>query len=167
MRSEPNQARASFPPGYHRVAQSLPFPLAEAVMKKIFTILMTVTILAIVAVPSFAQGRSRRSNYDSQSRDSRSYDSRSYDSRLYGSRSNTSQGYYDNSSAYYDYGTQYQNGSVWDQHRDKLTVGAGTAGGAILGALIGGPRGAVIGALAGAGGSALYTYKLRNRGYRY
>jgi hypothetical protein len=135
-------------------------------MKRIFTILMAITILAVVAVPSFAQGRSRRRNSDSQSRysqnDSRSYDSRSYDSRSYGS-----QGYYNNSSAYYDYGTQYRNGSVWDRHRDKLTVGAGTAGGAILGGLIGGRRGAVIGALAGAGGSALYTYKLRNRGYRY
>jgi hypothetical protein len=126
-------------------------------MKRLFTILMSITIFAVVAVPSFAQGRSRRSNYDSQSRNSRSYDSRSY----------SSQGYYDNSGAYYDYGTQYPNGSVWDRHRDKLTVGAGTVGGAILGGLIGGRRGAAIGALAGAGGSALYTYKLRNRGYRY
>ena len=134
-------------------------------MKRIFTILMAITILAVVAVPSFGQGRSRRSN-DSQSGNSRN-DSRSYDSRSYDSRSYSSQGYYDNSTAYYDYGTQYRNGSVWDRHRDKLTVGAGTAGGAILGGLIGGRRGAVIGALAGAGGSALYTYKLRNRGYRY
>jgi hypothetical protein len=131
-------------------------------MKKIFTILMAITILAAVAVPSFAQGRSRRRNYDSQSRNSRSYDSRSYDSRSYDSQSS-----YDNSRAYYDYGTQSRNGSVWDRHRDKLTVGAGTVGGAILGSLIGGRRGAAIGALAGAGGSALYTYKLRNRGYRY
>jgi hypothetical protein len=135
-------------------------------MKRIFTILMAMTILAVLAVPSFAQGRSRR-NYDSQSRNSRSYDSRSYDSRAYDSRSYGSQGYYNNSSAYYDYGTPYSNGSVWDRHRDKLTVGAGTVGGAILGGLIGGRRGAVIGAVAGAGGSALYTYKLRNRGYRY
>ena len=136
-------------------------------MKKIFTILMAVTILAALAVPSFAQGRSRRSNYNSQSRDSRSYDSRSYNPRSYDSRSYSSQSSYDNSRAYYDYGTQYRGASVWDRHRDKLTVGAGTAGGAILGGLIGGRRGAVIGALAGAGGSALYTYKLRNRGYRY
>ena len=135
-------------------------------MKRIFTILMAMTILAVVAAPSFAQGRGRR-NSDSQSCDSRSYDSRSYDSRSYDSRSYDSQSSYDNSRAYYDYGTQYSNGSVWDRHRDKLTVGAGTAGGAILGALIGGRRGAVIGALAGAGGSALYTYKLRNRGNRY
>ncbi len=136
-------------------------------MKRIFTILMAMAILAVVAVPSFAQGRGYRRNYDSQSCNSRNYDSRSYDSRSYDSRSYSSQGYYDNSRAYYDYGTQYRNGSVWDRHRDKLTVGAGTVGGAILGGLIGGRRGAAIGALAGAGGSALYTYKVRNRGYRY
>ncbi len=141
-------------------------------MKRIFTILMAMTILAVVAVPSFAQGRSRRRSYDSQScnsrnYDSRSYDSRSYDSRPYDSRSYDSQGYYDNSRAYYDYGTQSRGSSVWDRHRDKLSVGAGTVGGAILGSLIGGRRGAAIGALAGAGGSALYTYKLRKRGYRY
>ncbi|SRR6266446_635504 len=141
-------------------------------MKRIFTILMAMTILAVVAVPSFAQGRSRRRSYDSQScnsrnYDSRSYDSRSYDSRSYDSRSYDSQGYYDNSRAYYDYGTQSRGSSVWDRHRDKLSVGAGTVGGAILGSLIGGRRGAAIGALAGAGGSALYTYKLRKRGYRY
>src|SRR5713101_4410486 len=141
-------------------------------MKRIFTILMAMTILAVVAVPSFAQGRSRRRSYDSQScnsrnYDSRSYDSRSYDSRSYDSRSYDSQSSYDNSRAYYDYGTQSRGSSIWDRHRDKLTVGAGTVGGAILGGLIGGRRGAAIGALAGAGGSALYTYKLRNRGYRY
>ena len=135
-------------------------------MKRIFTILMAMAILAVVAVPSFAQGRSRSRNYDSRSCNSRNYDSRSYDSRAYDSRSYGSQGY-DNSRAYYDYGTQNRNGSVWDRHRDKLTVGAGTVGGAILGSLIGGRRGAAIGALAGAGGSALYTYKVRNRGYRY
>ncbi len=135
-------------------------------MKRIFRILMAMAILGVVAVPSFAQGRGRR-NSDSQSCNSRNYDSRSYDSRSYDSRSYSSQGYYDNSRAYYDYGTQYRNGSVWDRHRDKLTVGAGSVGGAILGGLIGGRRGAAIGALAGAGGSALYTYKVRNRGYRY
>ena len=105
-------------------------------MKRIFTILMAMAILAVVAVPSFAQGRGRR-NYDSQSCNSRNYDSRSYDSRAYDSRSYGSQGY-DNSRAYYDYGTQNRNGSVWDRHRDKLTVGAGTVGGAIPGSLIGG-----------------------------
>jgi hypothetical protein len=43
----------------------------------------------------------------------------------------------------------------------------GTGGGAIIGGLIGGKKGAAIGALGGAGGSALYTYKLRNRNRRY
>jgi hypothetical protein len=54
---------------------------------------------------------------------------------------------------------------VWDRSRDKLTV----AGGAGAGALAGGQKGAIIGALVGAGGSALYTYKLRdhNRRSRY
>ena len=127
-------------------------------MKKLFGLLLTIAILAVAAAPSFAQGRSCRSrNYDSRNYDSRSYDSRSYDS----------QGYYDNSRAYYDYGPQYRGRSTWNRHRDKLTVGAGTVGGAILGGLIGGRRGAAIGALAGAGGSALYTYKMRQRGYRY
>src|SRR6266436_5416402 len=76
------------------------------VMKRISTILMAMTILAVVAAPSFAQGRGRR-NSDSRSCNSRNYDSRSYDSRAYDSRSYGSQSSYDNSRAYYDYGTQY------------------------------------------------------------
>jgi hypothetical protein len=43
----------------------------------------------------------------------------------------------------------------------------GTGGGALLGGLIGGKKGAAIGALSGAGGSALYTYKIRNRNRQY
>jgi hypothetical protein len=69
--------------------------------------------------------------------------------------------------AYYDYGTAPRGRTFWQKHRDKLTVAMGTGGGALLGGLIGGKRGAGIGALAGAGGSALYTYKLRNRTRRY
>ncbi|MDX6612012.1 MAG: hypothetical protein QOD75_1198 [Blastocatellia bacterium] len=68
---------------------------------------------------------------------------------------------------YYDYGNQPRGRSFWTKHRDKLTVGMGTGAGALIGGLIGGKRGAGIGALAGAGGSALYTYKLRNRTRRY
>ena len=131
-------------------------------MKKIFAIILTATIFAALSMTTFAQGRSRSRNYDSRNYDSRNYDSRNYDSRNY-----NSQGYYDNSQVNYDYGTQYRGRSTWDGHRDKLTVGAGTVGGAILGGLIGGRRGAAIGALAGAGGSALYTYKVRKNRYRY
>ncbi|HEX8775666.1 MAG TPA: hypothetical protein VF735_18995 [Pyrinomonadaceae bacterium] len=68
---------------------------------------------------------------------------------------------------YYDYNTEPRKRSFWQKHRDKLTVAMGTGGGAILGGLIGGKKGAAIGALAGAGGSALYTYKIRNRSRRY
>ena len=57
--------------------------------------------------------------------------------------------------------------SFWQKHRDKLTVAMGTGGGALIGGLIGGKKGAAIGALSGAGGSALYTYKLRKRNRRY
>ena len=67
---------------------------------------------------------------------------------------------------YYDY-QQPQKRSFWQKHRDKLTVAMGTGGGALVGGLIGGKKGAAIGALAGAGGSALYTYKIRNRDRRY
>jgi len=67
---------------------------------------------------------------------------------------------------YYDY-QQPKGRSFWQKHRDKLTVAMGTGGGAIIGGLIGGKKGAAIGALSGAGGSALYTYKLRNRNRRY
>ena len=63
---------------------------------------------------------------------------------------------------YYDY-NQPQGRSFWQKHRDKLTVGIGTGAGAAIGALIGGKKGALIGGLSGAGGSALYTYKLRKR----
>jgi outer membrane lipoprotein SlyB len=68
---------------------------------------------------------------------------------------------------YYDYDNQPRKRSFWQKHRDKLTVAAGTGGGALLGGLVGGKKGAIIGALAGAGGSALYTYKIRNRSRRY
>jgi hypothetical protein len=67
---------------------------------------------------------------------------------------------------YYDY-QQPKGRSFWQKHRDKLTVAMGTGGGALIGGLIGGKKGAAIGALSGAGGSALYTYKLRNRNRRY
>ena len=55
----------------------------------------------------------------------------------------------------------YDNRSFYEKHRDKVNVGIGTGAGAILGALLGGKKGAAIGALVGAGGSALYTYKIR------
>jgi hypothetical protein len=67
---------------------------------------------------------------------------------------------------YYDY-SQPKGRSFWSKHRDKLTVAMGTGAGAAIGGLIGGKKGAAIGALSGAGGSALWTYKLRNRNRQY
>lgn len=66
---------------------------------------------------------------------------------------------------YYDY-NQKHGRTFWQKHRDKLTMAIGTGGGTLMGGLIGGKKGAGIGALAGLGGSALYTYKLRNRNQR-
>lgn len=66
---------------------------------------------------------------------------------------------------YYDY--QPRKRSFWDKHRDKLTVAMGAGAGAAVGGLVGGKKGAAIGALAGGGGSALWTYKLRNRNRNY
>jgi hypothetical protein len=67
---------------------------------------------------------------------------------------------------YYNY-SEPKGRSFWQKHRDKLTVAIGTGAGAAIGGLVGGKKGAAIGALSGAGGSALYTYKLRKRSPRY
>ena len=72
---------------------------------------------------------------------------------------------YDNSRRVY-YDGRYDNRSFWDKHRDKLTLAIGTGAGAAIGGAAGGKKGAIIGALLGAGGSALYTYKLRDRDNR-
>jgi len=139
------------------VARPLPFALPGGwKVKKLFALILTIAILAVAAAPSFAQGRNRQCNTNARTYNSRTYNSRTYyDSQVYDA----------NRSAYYDYGSR--NRSFWGRHRDKLTVAIGTGAGAAIGALVGGKRGAVIGAAAGAGGSALYTYRIRNRGYRY
>ena len=61
----------------------------------------------------------------------------------------------------------YRRPSVYRRHRNLINIAIGTGAGAIIGALIGGKKGAVIGAAAGAGGSALYTYKVRPKRPRY
>lgn len=132
-------------------------------MKKVFALILTLSVLAAVAAPTFGQRRSRR-NCDTTNSRTYSPGSTRQSARTYYDSAST-RTYYDNSTVYYDYG--YQDRSFWDKHRDKLTLAIGTGAGAAVGALIGGKRGAIVGAASGLGGSALYTYKLRNRGYRY
>jgi outer membrane lipoprotein SlyB len=98
---------------------------------------MCLTLLAAAAVPGAAQTRYRR-HYARHYRTSRTY---------------------------YTYSAPHR--TFWQKHRDKLTLAGGTLGGAMIGGIAGGHKGAAIGALAGAGGSALYTYKLRKRHRRY
>ncbi|MEP6924986.1 MAG: hypothetical protein ABI954_11025 [Pyrinomonadaceae bacterium] len=61
----------------------------------------------------------------------------------------------------------YKKPSFYRRHRNAVNIGAGTAGGAILGGIIGGKKGMAVGSAAGAGGSALYTYKLKKKKRRY
>jgi Glycine zipper len=110
-------------------------------MKKLFGLIMCLVLLAGTMTPALAQ--------------------------RYGGRYDSTYRRYDNSRRVY-YGRRYNDRSFWDKHRDKVTVAAGAGAGAVIGGLAGGRKGAIIGALLGAGGSALYTYKLRDRdGRRY
>lgn len=59
------------------------------------------------------------------------------------------------------YTTMYRKPSLYRRHRNLINMGIGTGAGALIGALVGGKKGAMWGALAGAGGSALYTYKIK------
>ena len=116
-------------------------------MKKVLVAIMSLVLLASAAMPTWAQ--TSRGRYVARPSQYRVYDNSRY------------RGYDNSRRVYYD--RRSDDRSFVDQHRDKLTVAGGTAVGAVLGALIGGGRGAAIGALVGAGGSALYTYKVRDR----
>jgi hypothetical protein len=114
-------------------------------MKRMLTALMCLVLLGATAMPAWAQ--TYRGRRDGGARIAQQYRRSDNSRRAYDAR-------------------RYNDRSVWDAHRDKLTVAGGAGAGALLGALTGGKKGAVIGALVGAGGSALYTYKLRERDRR-
>lgn len=61
----------------------------------------------------------------------------------------------------------YRQPSFYRRHRNLINVGIGTGAGALLGGVIGGRKGALLGTLLGAGGSALYTYKIKPKVRRY
>ena len=112
-------------------------------MKKLMRIavvaVMSLVLLAGAALPAAAQ--TTRGRYAGRATQQRRYD-------------NQRRVYYDR---------RDDDRSFLEKHRDKVTVAGGTAAGAIIGGLAGGKKGAIIGALVGAGGSALYTYKLRDK----
>jgi hypothetical protein len=134
-------------------------------MKRTLATLLAAVVLGLGALPVAAQTRGRcanRSTYGSQS--SRSYGDPRYRETVYRNGSYQTVPYTNDVYANDPY---YQNRSVWDTHRDKITTAGGAVGGAILGGLIGGRRGAVIGAITGGAGAAVYTYKIRDRYRRY
>ena len=57
--------------------------------------------------------------------------------------------------------------SYYRRHRNRINMALGTAGGAVVGGLIGGRKGMLIGAGTGLGASALYTYKLKKKKRHY
>ncbi|MCM3902794.1 MAG: hypothetical protein ND866_13905 [Pyrinomonadaceae bacterium] len=114
-------------------------------MKKLFATVICLVALIMAAMPVGAQTRYRTTNRRSV-QNSRAY------SRNYNRNNNYS--YYDDR-------------SVWEKHRDKITTAGGAAGGAILGGLIGGKKGTIIGAITGGAGAAVYTFKIRDKDDRY
>lgn len=125
-------------------------------MKKIMGLLMSFFLLAAAAGPAFGQTPRGRNSQQRRYETSR---------RVYNERYNDR--YNERYNDRYD-----DDRSFWEEHRDKVTVAGGTAAGAVVGGAAGGKKGAIIGAIVGAAGSALYTYKLRdrdddNRRYRY
>ena len=106
----------------------------------------------------FADGFAAAADTEQRTTSSRRATSRVVYRNAGSSRASSNRGYYNN---------EPRKRSFWDKHRDKLTVAMGTGAGAAIGGLIGGKKGAAIGALSGGGGSALWTYKLRNRNRNY
>ncbi|HLL77427.1 MAG TPA: glycine zipper domain-containing protein [Pyrinomonadaceae bacterium] len=115
-------------------------------MKRILGALMCLVLIASASAPAWAKGQKRSK----------------------AGRAAAAQRYDDSRRVYYDYEDRYDqryedDRSVWERSRDKITVAGGAAAGAVVGGVAGGKKGAIIGALIGAGGSAVYTYKVRDR----
>ena len=113
-------------------------------------VVMCLVLLAAAVSPAWAQTY-RGGRYNDRTTTTQTY-------RRYDRRANYDRRYYDNG--------RYNDRSIWERSRDKVTVAGGAGAGAVVGGLVGGSKGALIGALVGAGGSALYTYKLRDRDNR-
>jgi hypothetical protein len=116
-------------------------------MKKSFATVICLVALIFAAIPVGAQTRYRTTNRRPVQ--------------------NTREYYRYNNERYRRDNYRYEDRSVWDKHRDKITTAGGAAGGAILGGLIGGKKGAIIGAITGGAGAAVYTYKIRDKNRRF
>ena len=114
-------------------------------MKKGLIAIFCLLVLTFTSLPVSAQTRYRRN-------DTRRYEQRATDWR-----------YRDRN---YNDGRWNRDRSVWDQHRDKITTGIGAGAGAVLGGAMGGKKGAILGAIIGGGGSAIYTYGIRDKDKR-
>ena len=122
--------------------------LAGLVVLFVFMVSAPLTAEAHNGCRKHASGkRYKKTNYHNANR--ARYDS--YDNRNYGTR-----GY-----------VVEQRPSFYRRHRNLVNIAAGTGGGALIGALLGGKRGALIGTGVGAGSSALYTYVLNPKKRRY
>ena len=145
-------------------------------MKKLTATVICLIVLTMGALPLAAQTRNRscnNRNYNSgrsnirydrgTTRNASYYDSR-YDNSVY-----RNDNVYSNDDVYYgnDGSIYNDNRSVWNKHRDKITAAAGAIGGAAIGGMVGGRKGAIIGAIAGGAGTAIYTYKIRDKYRRY
>jgi hypothetical protein len=161
------------------VACLLPKERRGGDMKKLIATLVTLTLLSLAALPAAAQTRTRCSTRSvatyvssyrgrTQSRYATRYNRNTqYQNNAYRVDANGNNVYDANGNYVYDDPYYGQNRSVWEEHRDKITTAGGAVGGAVLGGLFGGKKGAVIGAIAGGAGAAIYTYKIRDKNYRY
>ena len=61
----------------------------------------------------------------------------------------------------------YKRPSFYRRHRNASNIAIGTGAGAVIGAIAGGKKGALIGSAVGAGGSSVYTYKVKPKRRRY
>lgn len=134
------------------LAHTLPKERTEAVgMKKGLISIFCLLVLTLTALPMEAGAQTRYRRFDNSRRNEQRVQDYRYRDRVYSGQR---------------YRRWDRDRSFWDRHRDKLTTAIGAGAGTAVGAAVGGKKGAIIGAIVGGAGSALYTYKLRDRNRR-
>ena len=124
-------------------------------MKKGLVSIFCLLVLTLTALPAEVGAQTRYRRFDNSRRyEQRVRDYRNADRVYSGQRSRR----WDRDRDRWD-----RDDSFWDRHRDKLTTAIGAGAGTVVGSAVGGKKGAIIGAIVGGAGSALYTYKLRDK----